>query len=59
MPDHWSLLYLDGEALLQHRVNDWINVLIQVLEEEGEPILDGQLQMLQEVTIIESLHLAF
>ena len=51
--------YLCAEVLLQHRIYDWVNVLIQVLKKEGEAILDGHLELLQEVTVIEGLDLSF
>lgn len=47
---------LNSEALFQDGVNDWINVLIQVLKQEREAILNGHLQVLQEVAVIEGLH---
>lgn len=49
---------LNDEALLKDRINDWINVLIQVFKEEWEAILNGHLQVLQEVTVIEGLYSA-
>ena len=42
---------------VQNRINDRINVLIHVTEETGEAKLDGNLQVLQEVRVIESAHL--
>lgn len=49
---------LHDEALLQDWIDDWINVFIQVFKQEWEAILDGHLQVLQEVTVIEGLHAA-
>ena len=49
---------LHDEAFLQDWINDWINVLIQIFEQEWEAILNGHLQVLQKVTVIESLHTA-
>ena len=46
------------QALLQDGVNDRVDVLIKVLKQERESILDGQLQLLEEVAVIEGLHLA-
>ena len=51
--------HLRDEALLQDRVNDGVNVFIQVLKQERKAILNGQLQMLQEVAIIEGFDFAF
>lgn len=45
------------EVLLQHCVDDRVNVLIQVLKQEGEAVLDGQLQLLQEIDIVEGFDL--
>lgn len=45
------------EVLLQHRVDDRVDVLIQVLKQEGEAVLDSKLQLLQEVCIVEGLDL--
>ena len=45
------------EGLLQDWVDNRINVLIKVLKQEGEPILDGQFQLLEEVGVVEGLHL--
>ena len=42
---------------VQNRINDRINVLIHVTEETREAKLDGNLQVLQEVRVIESAHL--
>lgn len=39
--------------LLQHIVNNWVNVFIHILEQEWEAVFDGQLQPLQEVWVIE------
>lgn len=39
--------------LLKDIVNNWINIFIHILEQEGEAILNGQLQPLQEVWVIE------
>ena len=50
---------LNSEALLQDGVNDWINVFIQVFKQEREAILNGHLQVLQEVAVIEGLHTSF
>jgi hypothetical protein len=45
-------------AALQYWVNDRVNVLITPLKQEGEAILNGQLQLLQEVRIMERLDLS-
>lgn len=47
---------LKDEAFLKDRINDWINVLIQIFKEEWEAVLDGHLKVLQEITVIEGLH---
>ena len=54
-----ELTDLNNEALLQDWVNNWVNVLIQVFKQEGEAILNGQLQVLQKVAVIECLHPPF
>lgn len=38
-----------NEVLLKHSVDDGVNVLVQVLKQEWEAVLDGELQLLQEV----------
>lgn len=50
------LAHLKDEALLKDRINDWINVLVQIVKEEWEAILDGHLKVLQEVTVVEGFH---
>lgn len=58
----WSAMrssHLHNDVLLQHRIHHRINVFINVLKQEWKPILDGKLQLLQGISIIEALHLAF
>lgn len=54
-----ELTDLNNEALLQDWVNDRVNVLVQVFKQEGEAILNGQLEVLQKVAVIECLHPPF
>eukprot|EP00968_Pinguiococcus_pyrenoidosus_P001316 scaffold58_cov256-Pinguiococcus_pyrenoidosus.AAC.11 len=43
-------------VLLEHRVQHGVQLLVDVLEEEGIPELDGQLQVLHEVGLVQRLH---
>ena len=45
------------DILLQDIVNDRVDVLIHILEEEREAVLDGQLQLLQEVWVVKGANL--
>jgi hypothetical protein len=45
------------QAALQHRVNDGVYVLITPLKQEGEAVLNGKLQGLQEIRVMEGLDL--
>ena len=49
---------VDHDVLLQHRVDHRVDVLVQVLKEERQAVLHRQLELLQEVSVIERLHLA-
>lgn len=46
------------DVLLEHVVDDGVDVLIDILEEEWEAILNGHLQLFQEVRVVERAHLA-
>ena len=45
------------DVLLEYVVDDGVDVLVDVLEEEREAVLDGHLQLLQEVGVVERAHL--
>ena len=45
------------DVLLEDVVDDWIDVFINILEENRETVFDGQFELLQEIWIIESQHL--
>ena len=45
------------EGSIQHGVNDRVNVLIHVTKQEGKAKLDGNLEMLQKVRVVERTHL--
>ena len=53
---HWREIFT-FDVFLQHVVNDGVDVFIHIREEEREAILDGQLQLLEEVWVIEGAHL--
>ena len=44
-------------VFFEYVVNDGVNVLINILEEAGEAVLDGELQLLQKVVVVERAHL--
>ena len=48
---------LTFNVFLQNVVDDGIDVLIHVLEEEGEAVLYSHLQLFEEVIVIEGTHL--
>ena len=54
---YWQICSLTLDILLQHIINDRIDVFINILEQEWESILDSQLQLLQEVRIVEGANL--
>ena len=47
------------DVLLEYVVDDGVYILVYVLEEEGEAVLDGQLQLLQEVMVVKRTHLSY
>ena len=47
------------DVLLEYVVDDGVYILVHVLEEEREAILDGQLQLLQEVVVVKGTHLSY
>ena len=47
------------DIFLKYIIYDGINILVNILEEEWETILDGQLKLLQEVRVVEGAHLKF
>ena len=48
---------LTHDVFLHDIVNDWVDVFLHVLEQEGKPVLDGHLQLLEEVVVIERANL--
>lgn len=42
-----------GRRHLEHRVDDRVDVLVDVLEEEREAVLDGELELLEKVAVVE------
>ena len=48
---------LTFDVFLEHVVDDGVDVLVDVLEEEREAVLDGHLQLFQEVGVVERAHL--
>lgn len=48
---------LTFDVLLQYIINHWINIFINILEQEWETILDCKFQLLKEIGVIESAHL--
>lgn len=56
---HFSSGSCSGDGPLENRIYDWIYVLVYILEEEGKAILDGKLQLLQEIRVVERPHTAF
>ena len=46
------------DVLVQHIVDNWVDVLVHVFEQDREAILDSQLQLLQEVVVVERHHLS-
>jgi len=45
------------QILLEHRVDDRVEVLVDALEEEGEAEVDSDLEVLEEVRVVEGAHL--
>ena len=45
------------DVFREHVVDDGIDVFVYVTEEEREAVLDGHLQLLQEVWVVECAHL--
>lgn len=44
-------------VLVQHVVNNGINVLVHILKQDGEAILDSKLQLLQKIGVVERYNL--
>lgn len=52
-----SLCIFTFNILVQYVIDHRINVLVNVLEQNGEAIFDGQLELFQEIWIVESNNL--
>lgn len=52
-----AFIRLTFDIFLEYIINDRVNVLIYILKQEREAILDGKLQLFQEITVIKGAHL--
>mmetsp|Transcript_30797 Transcript_30797/g.69452 ORF Transcript_30797/g.69452 Transcript_30797/m.69452 type:complete len:525 (+) Transcript_30797:2873-4447(+) len=51
---HELAVSLSRDVLLQDRVDHWVDVFVEILEQEWKPEVDRHLEMLQEVAVVES-----
>lgn len=54
---HGERVALPDQVLLQHGVDDWVDVFVDVLKEEREAEVDADLEVLEEVGVVERAHL--